>query len=137
MELTYCRLVELRSGKSRVAAGMKDVVVPHGCGDEGGAEGGAGRRGDVRRKEERAKGCVGACGWREEEPGRWWVWRLCAVGRCDAPGFQPSSLTLMIRSTELTLVKRQSTRAITSKTSPKNPNDPPWSTLGQVGQNPS
>jgi hypothetical protein len=35
----------------------------------------------------------------------------------------------------LTLVKRQSTWAIISKTSPTNPNDPfgqPWSTLGQT-----
>jgi hypothetical protein len=43
----------------------------------------------------------------------------------------------MIWSTELTLVKRQSTWAITSKTSPTIPNDPfgqPWST---IGQNPS
>jgi hypothetical protein len=43
---------------------------------------------------------------------------------CDALGFQPGLLTLMIRSTELTLVKRRSTRAITSKTSPTTPNDP-------------
>jgi hypothetical protein len=28
---------------------------------------------------------------------------------CDAPDFQPGSLTLMIRSTELTLVKQWST----------------------------
>jgi hypothetical protein len=32
--------------------------------------------------------------------------------------------TLMIRSIELTLVKRRSTWAITSKTSPTTPNDP-------------
>jgi hypothetical protein len=54
---------------------------------------------------------------------------------CDTPGFQSGSLTLMIRSTELTLVKRRSTWAITSKTSPTIPNDSfgqPWSTLGQT-----
>jgi hypothetical protein len=56
--------------------------------------------------------------------------RLRGVG-CDAPSFQSGSLTLMIRSTELTLVKRWSTCAITSKTSPTNPNDTPWSTSGQ------
>jgi hypothetical protein len=38
----------------------------------------------------------------------------------------------MIRSTELNLVKRRSTWAITSKTSPMTPNDPFWSTLGQT-----
>jgi hypothetical protein len=62
------------------------------------------------------------------------------VLHCDAPGFQPGVLTLMIRSTELTLVKRRSTWAITSKTSPTTPNDPfgqPWSTFGQtLVQNP-
>jgi hypothetical protein len=58
--------------------------------------------------------------------------RFCLRGvGCDAPGFQPGSLTLMIRSTELTLVKRWSTWAITSKTSPTIPNDTPWSTHGQ------
>jgi hypothetical protein len=60
--------------------------------------------------------------------------RLDPVARgspCDAPGFQPGYLTLMIRSTELTLVKRRSTWAITSKTSPTTPNDTPWSTHGQ------
>jgi hypothetical protein len=50
---------------------------------------------------------------------------------CDAPGFQLELLTLMSRSTVLTLVKRWSTWAITSKTSPTNPNDTPWSTSGQ------
>jgi hypothetical protein len=50
---------------------------------------------------------------------------------CDAPGFQPELLTLMSRSTALTLVKRRSTWAITSKTSPTTPNDTPWSTNGQ------
>jgi hypothetical protein len=50
---------------------------------------------------------------------------------CDAPGFQPGLLTLMIWSTALTLVKRRSTWAITSKTSPTTPNDTPWSTHGQ------
>jgi hypothetical protein len=34
---------------------------------------------------------------------------------CDAPGFQSGLLTLMNRSTALTLVKRRSTWAITSK----------------------
>jgi hypothetical protein len=51
--------------------------------------------------------------------------------RCDGSGFQPGLLTLMIRSNGLTLVKRQSTWAITSKTSPTTPNDSLWSTLGQ------
>jgi hypothetical protein len=51
---------------------------------------------------------------------------------CDAPGFQSESITLMIRSTELTLVKRRSTWAITSKTSPMTPCGQPWSTLGQT-----
>jgi hypothetical protein len=37
----------------------------------------------------------------------------------------------MGRSTMLTLVKRRSTWAITSKTSPTIPNDTPWSTHGQ------
>jgi hypothetical protein len=37
----------------------------------------------------------------------------------------------MIRSTVLTLVKQQSTWAITSKTSLTTPNDTPWSTHGQ------
>jgi hypothetical protein len=37
----------------------------------------------------------------------------------------------MIRSTELTLVKRRSTWAITSKTSPTIPNGTPCSTHGQ------
>jgi hypothetical protein len=50
---------------------------------------------------------------------------------CDAPGFQPGLLTLMSRSTVLTLVKRWSTWAITSKASPTTPNDTPWSTHGQ------
>jgi hypothetical protein len=50
---------------------------------------------------------------------------------CDAPGFQPGYLTLMIRSTELTLVKRRPTWDITSKTSPTTPNDTPWPTHGQ------
>jgi hypothetical protein len=40
-------------------------------------------------------------------------------------------LTLMNRSTALTLVKRRSTWAMTSKTSPTIPNDTPWSTHGQ------
>jgi hypothetical protein len=48
---------------------------------------------------------------------------------CDTPGFQPGLLTLMSRSIALTLVKQRSTWAITSKTSPKNPNDTLWSTL--------
>jgi hypothetical protein len=52
------------------------------------------------------------------------VWEL--VDPCDAPGFQPELLTLLSRSTVLTLVKRRSTWAITSKTSPTNPNDTPW-----------
>jgi hypothetical protein len=50
---------------------------------------------------------------------------------CDAPGFQPESITLMIRSTELTLVKRRSTWAITSKTSPMTPCGQPWSNPAQ------
>jgi hypothetical protein len=50
---------------------------------------------------------------------------------CDALGFQLGLLTLMIRSTELTLVKRRSAWAITSKTSPATPNGTPWSTHGQ------
>jgi hypothetical protein len=62
--------------------------------------------------------------------------RFCLRGvGCDAPGFQPELLTLMSRSTMLTLVKRRSTWAITSKTSPTNPNDrfgQPWSALGQT-----
>jgi hypothetical protein len=49
--------------------------------------------------------------------------------KCDAPGFQPGLLTLMIWSTVLTLVKRRSTWAITSKTSPMTPNDTLWSTI--------
>jgi hypothetical protein len=49
---------------------------------------------------------------------------------CDVPGFRPGLLTLMIRSTELTLVERRSTWVITSKTSPITPNDP----FGQQGQ---
>jgi hypothetical protein len=58
--------------------------------------------------------------------------RFCLRGvGCDAPGFQSGLLTLMIRSTELTLVKRWSTWAITLKTSPTTPNDTPWSTHGQ------
>jgi hypothetical protein len=57
---------------------------------------------------------------------------------CDTQGFQLGSLTQMIRSTKLTLVKRQSTWAITSKTAPTIPNDPPWSTYGQtLDKNPS
>jgi hypothetical protein len=55
---------------------------------------------------------------------------LSGVGY-DAPGFRPGYLTLMIRSTELTLVKLRSTWAITSKTSPMTPNGTPWSTHGQ------
>jgi hypothetical protein len=55
---------------------------------------------------------------------------LRGVG-CDAPGFQPGSLTLMSRSTVLTLVKRWSTLAITSKTSPPTSNDSLWSTSSQ------
>jgi hypothetical protein len=43
----------------------------------------------------------------------------------------------MIRSTVLTLVKRRPTWAITSKTSPTNPNDPFWSTTVNLGQNPT
>jgi hypothetical protein len=50
---------------------------------------------------------------------------------CDAQGFQSGLLTLTNRSTALTLVKRWSTWAITSKTSPTIPNDTPWSTSGQ------
>jgi hypothetical protein len=53
--------------------------------------------------------------------------------RCDPLGFQPGLLTLIIRSTELTWIKRRSTWAITSKTSPTTPNDTPWSTNGQGG----
>jgi hypothetical protein len=34
-------------------------------------------------------------------------------------------------------VKRRSTWAITSKTSPTNPNDPFWSTIVNLGQNPT
>jgi hypothetical protein len=59
------------------------------------------------------------------------VWSGKVVAICDAPGFQLGSLTLMIRSIVLTLVKRRSTWAITSKTSPTIPNDTPWSTHGQ------
>jgi hypothetical protein len=62
--------------------------------------------------------------------------RFCLRGvGCDAPGFQPEYLTLMRRSIVMTLVKQRSTWAITSKTSPTNPNDPfgqPWSTLGKI-----
>jgi hypothetical protein len=58
-------------------------------------------------------------------------------GQCDAPSFEPELLTLMSRSTTLTLVKRRSTWAITSKTSPTNPNDPFWSTLVNPWSNPS
>jgi hypothetical protein len=58
--------------------------------------------------------------------------RFCLRGvGCDAPGFQLELVTLMSRSTALTLVKRRSTWAITSKTSLTNPNDTPWSTSGQ------
>jgi hypothetical protein len=53
---------------------------------------------------------------------------------CDAPGFQLESVTLMTRSTELTLVKRRSTWALTSETLPMTPNDPLWSTLVNLGQ---
>jgi hypothetical protein len=56
---------------------------------------------------------------------------------CDTPGFQPGSLTLMNRPTKLTLVKRRSTWAITSKTSPMTPNDPFWSTLVNPWSNPT
>jgi hypothetical protein len=59
------------------------------------------------------------------------------VDLCDAPGFQPGPLTLMIRSNTLTLVKRRSTWAITSKTSPTTPTDPLWSTLVNLWSNPS
>jgi hypothetical protein len=52
-------------------------------------------------------------------------------GGCDALGFQPELLTLMSRSTVLTLVKRRSTWDITSKTSPTTSNDPLWSTSDQ------
>jgi hypothetical protein len=51
--------------------------------------------------------------------------------KCDAPGFQPGLITLMNRSTALTLVERRSTWAITPKTSSTTPNDTPWSTHGQ------
>jgi hypothetical protein len=47
------------------------------------------------------------------------------------PGFQSGLLTLTNRSTALTLVKRRSTWAITSKTSSTIPNDTPWSTSDQ------
>jgi hypothetical protein len=64
--------------------------------------------------------------------------RFCLRGvGCDAPSFQSGSLTLMIRTTELTLVKRRSTWAITSKTSPMTPNDPFWSTLVNPWSNPT
>jgi hypothetical protein len=64
--------------------------------------------------------------------------RFCLRGvGCDAPGFQPGSLTLMIQSNVLTLVKRRSTWAITSKTSPTTPNDSLWSTLVNLWSNPS
>jgi hypothetical protein len=43
----------------------------------------------------------------------------------------------MIRSNQLTLVKQWSTWAITSKTQPTTPNDPPLPTLVKLGQNPS
>jgi hypothetical protein len=56
---------------------------------------------------------------------------------CDASGFHPEYLTLMRRSTVLTLVKRWSTWAITSKTSPTTPNDPFWSTLVNPWSNPT
>jgi hypothetical protein len=56
---------------------------------------------------------------------------------CDAPGFQSGSLTLMNRPTELTLFKRRSTWAITSKTSPMTPNDPFWLTLVNPWSNPT
>jgi hypothetical protein len=51
--------------------------------------------------------------------------------QCDALGFQPGLLTLMNRSTALTLISRRSTWVITSKTSPTTPKDTPWSTHGQ------
>jgi hypothetical protein len=47
------------------------------------------------------------------------------------PRFSAGVLTLMSRSIVLTLVKRRSTWAITSKTSPTTPNDTPWTTHGQ------
>jgi hypothetical protein len=53
------------------------------------------------------------------------------------PRFSLKSLTLMIKSNQLTLVKRWSTWAITLKTSPTTPNDPPWSTFGQDWSNTS
>jgi hypothetical protein len=60
------------------------------------------------------------------------------MGRtCDAPGFQPGLLTLMIRSNGMTFVKRQSTWVVTSKTSLTTPNDSRWSISGQNWSNPS
>jgi hypothetical protein len=43
----------------------------------------------------------------------------------------------VIQSTGLTLVKHESTWAITSKTSPTNPNYTFWSTIVHLGQNPT
>jgi hypothetical protein len=57
--------------------------------------------------------------------------QLGNLKNCDAPGLQPGLLTLMSRSTVLTLVKWRSTWAITSKTSPTSSNDPLWSISGQ------
>jgi hypothetical protein len=51
----------------------------------------------------------------------------CPSSRCDTPGFQLASLTLMTKSAGSnlpTFVKPRSTWVITSKTSPTNPNDP-------------
>jgi hypothetical protein len=64
------------------------------------------------------------------------AWSVAKWDLCDAPGFHPSLLTLMNRSTALTLVKRRSTWAITSKTSPTNPNDPFWSTVVNLWSKP-
>jgi hypothetical protein len=75
-------------------------------------------------------GSVGRRGWMVDG-GRAGEGQRMDKGKCDAPGFQPELLTLMSRSTVLTWVKRRSTWAIISKTSPTTPNDTPWSTNGQ------
>jgi hypothetical protein len=92
-----------------------------GTSDQGGQTGPPGRL-DRPRESDRPR--------RSDHP-YWAVEPAWVAAPCDAPGFQPDSLTLMNRLTELTLVKQWSTWAITSKTSPTTPKDTPWLTHGQ------
>jgi hypothetical protein len=84
----------------------------------------------TRRGSSRLCCVVPGCFW-------WWFSDPSLGGFCDAPGFQRELLTLMGRSTALTLVKRRSTWAIISKTSPMTPNDPFWSILVDPWSNPT